>query len=489
MQLIRKMMILMAGAVLLAGCTCGYALKELKKTSPAAPALAVQDYDLMLKEYRQILEKYQPDAGSNCFTENDAAIKNIEKLREEAFFKELKAENSIEAYERYLYEHPYGQFVSAAKELRNKLWFQTDMNFDRGIQFLALFMKAQMMKHQAFDKLFPDPKPRPAVMDPFKDTQTGQELTVNDVIENLFIQNLNQHLELVELSPKNIPEAEFVFRGILSLEKDPVSNNRRNYHIYARLDEKSSGRWIAGGDVWVGNFPYIPKPIYADMPAYPIDRNLEKMKESLADPQSEDKDYTAFLDTRSVLNEGNRLYEKGEYKEALKRYEDVSKREDGQNMAVWLGLYNIYLRLEEMEKAGDSFGKAVEIGVRENNEIFSKFLFDVNSAYFRKDKKLFQAYELQLLKISEYLKKTETCVRITGHVSRTGDPNHLSKRRAENVQRMMAETFPEIYRYSEAAGMGYAECVKCTVPDSDENAIDRRVEFKIIPCKESRHER
>lgn len=484
MQLIKKMMILMAGALLLAGCTCGHALKELKKTRPAEQALSVEAYDRMLGEYRQLLEKYQPDADSRCFTETDAAIKDIEQLREEVFFKDSKAENTIEAYERYLYEYPYGQFVAAAKDLRNKIWFQTDMNFDSGIQFLALFMKAQIMHHQAYDKLFPDPKPRPAVIDPFKDTQTGQELTVNDLIENLFIQNLNQHLEVVELSPKNIPDAEFVFRGILSLEKDPVSNKQRNYHIYARLDEKSTGKWIAGGDVWVGDFPYIPKPIYADMPAYPIDRNLEKLKESLADPQKEEKDYTAFLDTESILNEGNRLYEKGEYKEALKRYEDVSKREDGQKMAVWLGLYNIYLRLEDMEKAGNSFRKAVEIGVRDNNEIFSKFLFDVNSAYFTKDKKLFQAYEIQLREISEYLKETKTCVRITGHVSRTGDPNHLSKRRAETVQRIMAETFPEIRRYSEVVGMGYQECMKCTVPDGDENAIDRRVEFKIIPCKE-----
>ena len=483
MRFIKHTMILIAGALLLTGCTCGHALKELKKNKPAAQALSVEAYDKILEEYRNIIEKYQPDAGSRCFTETDAAIKNLEKLREEAFFKDSKTENTIEAYEGYLYKYPYGQFAATAKELRNKIWFQTDMNFDRGIQFLALFMKAQMMQHQSFDKLFPDPKPRPAVMDPFKDTQTGQELTVNDLIENLFIQNLNQHLEVIALSPENIPDAEFVFRGILSLEKDPVSNKQRNYHIYARLDEKSTGRWIAGGDVWVGNFPYIPKPIYADMPAYPIDRNLEKLKESLADPAAEDKDYTAFLDTQSLLSEGNRLYEKGEYKEALKRYEDVSKREDGQKMAVWLGLYNIYLRLKDLEKAGNSFRKAVEIGVRENNEIFSKFLFDVNSAYFTKDKKLFQEYEIQLREISDYLKKTKTCVRITGHVSRTGDPGFLSKRRAETVQRIMAETFPKIYRYSEITGMGYKECLKCTVPDSDENAIDRRVEFKIIPCK------
>jgi outer membrane protein OmpA-like peptidoglycan-associated protein len=46
----------------------------------------------------------------------------------------------------------------------------------------------------------------------------------------------------------------------------------------------------------------------------------------------------------------------------------------------------------------------------------------------------------------------------------------------------MSDTFPEIIHRSKTIGMGPDETIVGSEPDSAENAIDRRVEFKIIDC-------
>ncbi len=77
------------------------------------------------------------------------------------------------------------------------------------------------------------------------------------------------------------------------------------------------------------------------------------------------------------------------------------------------------------------------------------------------------------------------CFNIIGHTSRSGEADYnknLSKQRANTIQEQMRKIFQDIIYRSKTIGKGHTETIVGTVPDSFENAIDRRVEFKIVDC-------
>ena len=135
--------------------------------------------------------------------------------------------------------------------------------------------------------------------------------------------------------------------------------------------------------------------------------------------------------------------------------------------------------------AEENFGKMVEVGVAEEN-LPIKLLFQSDLTDFLEVPTLRQQYEIWLRQIGLYLKShSNKCVYITGHTSVYGvyDYNkRLSKRRAERIQQIMSQTFAGISQRAETIGKGPDEVIVGTTPDSAENAIDRRVEFKIVDC-------
>jgi outer membrane protein OmpA-like peptidoglycan-associated protein len=79
----------------------------------------------------------------------------------------------------------------------------------------------------------------------------------------------------------------------------------------------------------------------------------------------------------------------------------------------------------------------------------------------------------------------EQCVVVTGHTSRTGSEqinNRLSLQRATYVKRRLETETPELSRKLRDAGLGFRENIVGTGTDDLRDALDRRVEFKVIAC-------
>ncbi|MEO6856120.1 MAG: OmpA family protein, partial [Rhodoferax sp.] len=77
------------------------------------------------------------------------------------------------------------------------------------------------------------------------------------------------------------------------------------------------------------------------------------------------------------------------------------------------------------------------------------------------------------------------CLEITGHTSATGpEPlnERLSQLRAEYVKTRLEATNPALAKRSIANGMGSRQTMVGNGRDDASDALDRRVEFKVIGC-------
>jgi outer membrane protein OmpA-like peptidoglycan-associated protein len=150
---------------------------------------------------------------------------------------------------------------------------------------------------------------------------------------------------------------------------------------------------------------------------------------------------------------------------------------------VFNGLYLVNWKLNRREAAREAFGRIVELGL-EAQRLSVKFLFTPNSARFGSDEGV--AYTIWAREIAMRTVKTDKCLEVVGHTSATGliDVNErLSLQRAEYVKgRLLAASSGVNASRFVAKGAGSSELIVGTGKDDASDALDRRVEFKTIPC-------
>jgi flagellar motor protein MotB len=139
-----------------------------------------------------------------------------------------------------------------------------------------------------------------------------------------------------------------------------------------------------------------------------------------------------------------------------------------------------------MDAAADAFGKIAALGLATNN-LAVKLLFKPNSAteYFP-GRDVSGYYPMWIRQIAKATQSTNVCLKVTGHTSRSGTEqvnDRLSLARAETVKRFMTAEVPSLGTQLQAAGVGYRENIIGTGTDDASDAVDRRVEFKVIDCK------
>jgi len=184
------------------------------------------------------------------------------------------------------------------------------------------------------------------------------------------------------------------------------------------------------------------------------------------------------------VNEGMAAINVGKFAEALPYYEEAAKRQDGQQLRVYNGLYMIYWNLGRSGDAEAAFGKIVALGLATNN-LAVKFLFRPGSTDFWPDTKISGPYPVWLRQIAVQMKDTKSCLRIVGHTSRTGSEpanDALSLQRANFIRQRLVGEASTLAAKTKTSGMGFRQNIVGSGTDNAVDALDRRVEFKIVPC-------
>lgn len=329
------------------------------------------------------------------------------------------------------------------------------------------------------------------VIDPFFDADSGEVLNVSKQIEAIFQEEQQKSFPNVVLRPlrsDTLAEAQYILRGDIRLETiETEKADQKFYHVMASADNRK--RVVAWADVWIADkdLDYTGAGIHADTPMFIIDPNQEKArtiiesgKKTTVEPESAE-----FLETKAILVEAGAAYENKDYEKALRLFQKAVEREDGQVMETYAGLYLSHYVLNHRRQAEEAFAQLVDISVSKNGSLSVKFLFEVNKTEFLKNKNLRAQYAIWIKIIGEYFRKSDTCLKIVGHCSKTGPADwndKLSKMRARRIQSLMRSSFPEIKKRSQAIGKGYHENIVGTGTDDERDALDRRVEFILTDC-------
>jgi outer membrane protein OmpA-like peptidoglycan-associated protein len=364
---------------------------------------------------------------------------------------------------------------------------QNYLSFDDGIQQLANGLLTKLQQRKSFLSTGISS----VVMNPFLDIDTGQVLQVSLDIERLFIEETKhfEQLFVSRITPEKLVEAQYILNGTIKYKADKTLPGEKHYQISAAIVDLKTKTIVTNGTVWIASsgLNYQPTPSYEDNPIYLKGKLLKHTLRTVENPIGSlvDDDYYIFIATNALLVAAQTAYDKKNYELADRMFKEVTERSNGNIIEAYGGLYAVAFKTGDLEKAEENFSQMVAIGV-ENGSLPVKFLFQPHLTEFLDIPEIRQQYALWLRQISLYFKNNpDKCVEIIGHTSLYGiyeNNKRLSKRRADKIQEVMRQTFPGIVQRSTTIGMGPDKTIVGTKPDSADNAIDRRVEFKIVDC-------
>jgi outer membrane protein OmpA-like peptidoglycan-associated protein len=325
---------------------------------------------------------------------------------------------------------------------------------------------------------------------PFIDINSGDVVKASKQLES-FIYNNSQtnssgKFDVLEMNSDNLAKANYIMNGTIALQ--PYEKKDKHYQVSAVVWNIKDGTVLANQQVWIRdkNLDYEPVGLSKESPMYMKDKHFNVLLDLVNTPVKQiiNQEYMTLLQSDALLEEAEAYYTKGNYKKALDIYDSVAQRKDSQEMMkTYAGLYKTNLQLGNQQEAENAFGKMVSLGIA-NDNLSVKFLFEVASDGFKRDKR--DEFVLWLRQIGKRFSETGLCLNIEGHSSRSGTPEFnekLSLERAESIQKRLAPYFDNVGSRTRAVGKGFSENYVGTGADDESDAVDRRVEFKIVQCR------
>jgi outer membrane protein OmpA-like peptidoglycan-associated protein len=372
----------------------------------------------------------------------------------------------------------------------------SEMTFDAAVDFAVDDLLVQARRLPAFAPkplggLIKSDEPRPVIaVDPAIDGITGQQTIASRALDARLLQRAADkfaQFEVIAVNSAALAKAQFLLAGTLT-PLEAAGGNRGTFRISLSLTDIKTGFIVAQSVARsrAEGVDSTPTPFYRDSPSLIKDRVVEGQIKTAQTPAggSADEIYLARLPMTALIGEGSRLYESGNYTEALRYYEQAAGRPEGQQLRVFNGLYLVNSQLGRNDEAEKAFAKIVALGLA-TNSLSVKFLFRPGSLEFLNDPKISGPYAMWLRIVAREVASSKSCLTIVGHTSHTGTEQfneRLSLQRAVAIQRRIEALAPETAGRLQALGMGFRENLVGSGTDDLRDALDRRVEFKVRAC-------
>jgi outer membrane protein OmpA-like peptidoglycan-associated protein len=194
--------------------------------------------------------------------------------------------------------------------------------------------------------------------------------------------------------------------------------------------------------------------------------------------------YIERIATASLISDGIIEYDNKRYREALAFYRTAMRMPGGDQLRVRNGIYLANWKLSRREDATQSFGDLVSFGLK-SNKLAVRFLFRPGSTQFFNDQQITSPYVMWTEQIASRLAQSNVCLEVVGHTSATG-PTQVNERlsvlRAETIKASLEQSDQRLAGKLIANGAGARENLIGTAKDDASDALDRRVEFKVLKC-------
>lgn len=328
------------------------------------------------------------------------------------------------------------------------------------------------------------------VVDHILDSDTGEVTKINTHIRELIIQEAATNFSffsVADMNSETLKNANYIIVGTISHEEHGGSKEKIA-HLYLSFVDVKSSEIAARSDVWIASnsFRYEPTPLYKDSPMFIKDQRVAAL---IATAKAEvgtmvNREYFDSLVTSALLDEASNAYDSAKYTLALGLFAKAAERKDGKVMKTFSGLYQSFFKLGQKDKAEQAFATLVELGML-NKNLSVKFLFKVDETEFSGTQDDLAEYRIWLSQIAKKIKTSGECVQVTGHASRSGSEDHnkkLSLKRAKTIQARLERNAAGIMTKTRSIGRGSEENIIGSGTDDVRDAIDRRVEFKLVQC-------
>ena len=329
---------------------------------------------------------------------------------------------------------------------------------------------------------------QPIVIDPVLDANTGQQTTITRIFEQRVTDRLqasHPQFEILPFQPGNLAKAKYLLTGTMGRGQ---GEGRSVFQINLALTDLRTGMVVAQATSKARDdaLDTSPTPYYRDSPIQVKDRVVDGyIHTSQTSPgQAADQTYFKRVPSATMVNAATVAYNNEHYQDALDIYKNVRATPVGDQLRVLNGIYLTNWKLGKVAEAEQSFGDVVAFGLA-NNSLGVKFLFNPGSTQFWSDPQFGGAYQLWLRQIARRAATMKVCMSVVGHTSRTGTEHYndtLSRDRATYIKQKLEGEAPELKQRLSASGMGFRENMVGTGTDDARDALDRRVEFKIVGC-------
>ncbi len=332
------------------------------------------------------------------------------------------------------------------------------------------------------------------VIDPLIDGVTGVQSNATQLMER----------RIVDLVKNNYPRFEVARFSSASVAKSPVVligtftaiNNaglaggpRDAYRICLALADLHAKKIISKGVARAlpEGIDATPTSFFADSPVFAKDASTDAYIKSCQGTRPGDPIDQVYADrilVASLINDGIEAYDAKRYRDALDLYRSALHAPGGEQLRVLNGIYLANYELHRRKDASEAFGKLVDYGLK-GDRLAVKFLFRPGSTLFVRDAQIRGPYRTWLEKIAERTVAKKACLEIVGHTSATGlmiINDRLSTVRAEYIKDQLEAIAGELRERLIATGRGSHELIVGTGKDDKSDAVDRRVELKVVQC-------
>ncbi|HRD64860.1 MAG TPA: OmpA family protein [Candidatus Competibacter sp.] len=333
------------------------------------------------------------------------------------------------------------------------------------------------------------------VIDPLVDGVSGAQSAATRSMEARLVElvkNKYPQFTVEPFSTAAVAKSPIVLVGTFTgvNKEGKTEGTREAFRICLALADLKSGKIISKGVARAkpDGVNITPTTYFKDSPAWAPDQATEGYIKTCQGTKPGDPINPVYVDrilTASLISEAIDAYNNRQYREALDLYQSALRSPGGEQLRVYNGLYLTNWKLDRRNDATEAFGKIVDYGLS-NKRLAVKFLFRPGSTAFLADRQVTGPYPIWLEQIAERTSQNKGCLEVVGHTSRTGpEPinERLSLLRAESVKKKLERNEPLLKNRTIANGVGSKENLIGTGTDDARDALDRRVEFKIVDCR------
>jgi outer membrane protein OmpA-like peptidoglycan-associated protein len=331
------------------------------------------------------------------------------------------------------------------------------------------------------------------VIDPLVDGVTGQQSAATEDIGARIVALAKAkypQFDFEPFTPNAVSKTPYVMVGTFTPvnAQGQTTGDREGFRFCLVMADLRSGKTVAKGvaRAQLAGVNITPTPFFRDSPTWTDDAQIKSYINTCQATKVGDAISPLYLNgilAASIISDAIDAYAAGRYRDAIDLYTNARETKAGDQLRVFNGLYLANWKLNRHSQAAAAFGDAVDYGLT-NNRLGVKFLFHPGSTAFEMSPGA-PPYDMWLREIADHTAQKSACLQITGNTSKSGPAalnDRLSLLRADYVKNRLESDAAALQGHIITNGAGASANLVGTGADDLSDALDRRVEFKVIPA-------